>query len=169
MPTDKWIFEYKTKTDKMDEEDLLVYQSKLVQLKNKYSKYLSDLPECVFYDGEMPPKNNVFAQFHYRCSQHEPKCTGWTLYWNPNEVKEKHLLNGSHRNTCAPSHYKRWIKRIQAELELACFAYFKLFHEGDNLDCYKLTDSFYLSHIEADEELNAASVFVLPAREQEKE
>ena len=132
MPTDKWIFEYTSKKERMDDEDLLVYQTKLIELKSKYSKYLSELTGCMFYNGVMPPKNNIFAKFQYECSQHEPKCTGWTLYWNPNEVNNKENLNGSHRSTCAPSHYKMWIKRIQADLELTCFAYFKLFHEGKN-------------------------------------
>lgn len=142
---DEWTFKF-TK-NKMEEADLIEYQKKLLEIKTKYENYLSKVAGCKFYNGELPPPDNIFAEFKYECNQHEPKCTGWRLYWNPNLVEDKSLLNGSHRNTCAPTRYKVWSKQIQASLELAFFDYFKLFHEGGNEDYYRLSDSYHLSFL----------------------
>lgn len=150
--SDEWTFTF-TK-DKMEDADLAVYQKKLLDLRDKYANFVSKIPECLFYTGDLPPKNNIFAQFRYKCQQHEPRCTGWCLYWNPNLVEDKHLLNGVHHNSCAPTRYKVWSKQIQADLELTCFEYFKLFHEGGNTDYYKLSDNFYLSFLPDEEEID---------------
>ena len=151
---DEWRFTF-TK-DKMDETDLEKYQNKLLDLRKKYSKYITVIPgaKCRFYMGKEMPKDNIFAEFIYNCQHHTPSCTGWRLYWDPNKVENKELLNGMHHNSCAPTKYKVWSKQIQADLELSCFGYFKLFHEGGNTDYYKLSDNFHLSYLPSEEEID---------------
>jgi hypothetical protein len=109
MP-ENWIFKY-TK-DEMEDSVLKRYQEKLIELKERYDKYIKDIPGCYFYKGDSAPPDNIFADFKYKCDKHQPKCTGWTIFWNPNFVKDKTQLNGSFHNNCAPTNYKIWSKRF---------------------------------------------------------
>ena len=139
---ERWIFFYRNK--KMDESVLERYQEKLLAIREKYEKYFVNLPDCKFYHGELPPADNIFAQFKYECKRHDPACTGWYLVWDPNKEKDKSKLTGVHSKSCAPTVYKVISKRIQTEIEHSFFNYFKQFHSDGDYDFYKLTDSYQI-------------------------
>lgn len=65
-------------TMKMNKKTLKQYQQKLVSIKEKYQGKLSS-GVVRFYDGQLPPPNNIFAVIKSNNLD-----TELNLYWNPN-------------------------------------------------------------------------------------
>ena len=80
---DTWSFEFK-KDAVMDDHTLHAYQEKLLELRANYEKKFAKFVDCHFYDGELPPPNNLFAELKYECTRHEPKCKGISICYLPN-------------------------------------------------------------------------------------
>lgn len=75
----KWNFEYTG--EKMDDKVLADYQTKLIQLRDHYEKFFSEMKGCSFYPEKLPlpPPDNIFARFGYTCKieSHKPhSCHG---------------------------------------------------------------------------------------------
>ena len=75
----------------------------------------------------------------------------WYLIWNPNIEKDISKLELKSKQYCAPTKYKILCKRIQSELQMRFFNFFRLFYMDSDVDYYKLSDSFHNLY-ESDEE-----------------
>jgi len=75
--------------------------------------------------------------------------------WNPNIEKDKSKLNFTHNQVCAPTQFKLLSKSIQKILELSFFRYFKLFYLDNDVDFYKLSESYSNLNDFNDEQFNS--------------
>ena len=144
----RWTFLFRNET--MDKGDLERYQSKLLEIRERYEKYFVYLDKCKFYHGPLPPPDNVFAEFKFNCKLHDPPCTGWYLIWDPNTEKDEKKLTGANYKSCPPTLYKVISKRIQTEIEHSFFKYFKQFQSDGDYDYYKLSDSYKIYNKDED-------------------
>ncbi len=71
---DLWTFDFRK--EKMEKEDLEAYQRKLLNIRDNYSQQFTQFEDSYFYTGELPPPDNIFAQFKYKCQNHVPECKG---------------------------------------------------------------------------------------------
>lgn len=136
-----WIFEYKDFNLKMNENEINDYQKKLLELKEKYHDKCEHLSNCDFYSGELPPSDNIFASFTYKCKRHTPRCNGWFLIWDPNNERNRDKLKSCVNNRCATWEFKSLSKKIQNDLIEAFPKYFEKFDDDDTHPYY--SDSFY--------------------------
>ena len=111
----KWTFNYDT-SKFMDGIELTKYQKLLLNLRKRYQDKVENLSNCSFYDGDLPPTDNIFGTFLYNCKRHSPKCKGWYLIWDPNSDVNRNKLTNFLNNKCATWEYKAVSKRIQYEI-----------------------------------------------------
>lgn len=136
-----WEFNYKDVDLPMNDTDLDEYQMKLLEMRDHLKEKLSDLDGCRFFEGSLPPEDNIFGEFKYECKRHTPECKGWFLIWNPNIDLNKDKLKSSLHNHCATWHYKTVSKKIQHELANKFERYFQFFDDDDTHEYY--IDSYY--------------------------
>ncbi|RMZ97418.1 hypothetical protein BpHYR1_019261 [Brachionus plicatilis] len=134
-----WRFNFRNVS--MKEDDLKSYQHKLLEIREKYRKRVDNVTGCGFYEGVLPPKDNIFASFKFECKRHHPPCSGWYLIWNPNLDTNNSKLNGSLHNHCTLWQYKSVSKKIQLELVHDFGRYFDMFDDDDTHPYF--IDQFY--------------------------
>lgn len=130
MAPGEWRFFYNLKK-KMSQDDLVKYQKKLVELRDKYSDKVSQISNCRFHQNQAPPLDNIFAEFDIECKRHSPKCVGWFLLWNPNSLINETKLHSSLHNHCATWQFKSVSKMIQKELIETFGDYFEMYDDDD--------------------------------------
>jgi hypothetical protein len=119
----KWSF--KINADKFTSEDLLSYQECLQEIKTIYDdkiqkEYNNTDVTITFYDGELPPPNNIFASFQYDCIKHvtETENNNWVLVWDPLNEQDKNKLFASFNIDCAPLFFIKTSDEILTILQI---------------------------------------------------
>ena len=130
MAPGEWRFDCNLKKQ-MSDQDLIRYQNKLIELRDKYGHKVSEISNCRFHQNLAPPLDNIFAEFDCECKSHSPKCNGWFLFWNPNLHINERKLHSSLHNHCTTWQFKSVSKMIQRELIDSFGDYFEMYDDDD--------------------------------------
>lgn len=138
----EWEFNF-DKTG-FNQTDLQKYQNFLLELREKYKKDTQENKYGYFYDGELPPKNNLFALFTYNCERHNwHQNAGWYILWNPlMEELTENLKETTLHARCPPYGFTIFSNKIQKELIRMFPKYFDQYF-GDGLFGYGENEDFY--------------------------
>lgn len=141
MSSTAGLWKFNCRNLPMEENELKKYQQKLLEIRDKYKKRVDNVTGCHFYEGNLPPKDNIFASFLYECKRHHPSCSGWFLIWNPNLEIGKSKCQSSLHNHCTLWQYKSVSKKIQLDLVKDFGKYFDMFDDDDTHPYF--IDQFY--------------------------
>lgn len=134
--------------------DIIKYQTALLKIRNEFKKQFDEdfkseyIPGFTAFwsptDGSVPPENNIFVKFTYKCDKHSwhrnehgersPNNTAyWLLYWNPLTAPTDYFSDVHAR--CSPYLFTGSSVMLQKRLATEFSEHFQLYL-GDDINGY---------------------------------